>query len=78
MIELFKQCLLLHLLKLLLVKVKQKVYLETILHLLKIKYISSYQGFKDVQYVDLFTTCVTKNYNLKSVKIFFSNHLSRF
>ena len=27
--------------------------LETILHLLKIKYISSYQGFKGLQYVDL-------------------------
>ena len=63
MIELFKQCLLLHLLKLLLVKVKQKVYLETILHLLKIKYISSYQGFTELQCVDLqldlqrITTC---------------------
>ena len=50
-------------------------------------YISSYQGFKELQYVDLllklqlariqriaifrFTTWCTKNYNLKSGKVFF-------
>ena len=39
--------------KLLLVEVKQKMSLKTILNLLKIKYYSSYQGFKGLQYAHL-------------------------
>ena len=35
--------------------------LETILHLLKMKYISSYQGFKASQYVDLQLVAIFKN-----------------
>ena len=45
--------------------------LETFLKLFKIKYVSSYQGFKELQYVDLqfdlqrITTCKdSKNYNM--------------
>ena len=45
--------------------------LETILYLLKIKYISCHQGFKELQYVDLqldlqrIATCKgSKNYNM--------------
>ena len=41
--------------------------LEIIFHLLKIKYISSYQGFKELQYVDL-QLLFAKNYNLQRFK----------